>query len=67
MCEQRNSLAVIAFRPTDRDRIDIPKRFLDGLDPETRAEFTFSRSYGQVTVAHALRIAFPSAATSAGS
>jgi hypothetical protein len=45
-----NSLAVIVFRPAGKYRIDIHKRFLDGLDPETRAEFTLSGSYGQVTV-----------------
>jgi len=45
-----NSLAVIVFRPAGKYRIDIHKRFLDGLDPETRAEFALSGSYGQVTV-----------------
>ena len=45
-----NSLAVIVFRPVGKYCIDIHKRFLDGLDPETRAEFTLSGSYGQVTV-----------------
>src|SRR5450759_1215112 len=45
-----NSLAVIVFPPADKYRIDIHKRFLDGLDPETRAEFTLTGSYGQVTV-----------------
>ena len=45
-----NSLAVIVFRPEGKYRIDIHKRFLDGLDPKTRAEFTVSRSYGRVTM-----------------
>src|SRR5450759_2887946 len=45
-----NSLAVIVFRPADKYRIDIHGRFLEGLDPETRAEFTLTGSYGQVTV-----------------
>jgi len=45
-----NSLAVIVFRPADKYRIDIDERFLDGLDPETRAEFTLTGSYRQVTV-----------------
>ena len=45
-----NSLAVIVFRPADKYRIVIHKRFLDGLDPETRAEFTLAGSYGQVTL-----------------
>ena len=45
-----NSLAVIVFRPADAYRIDIHKRFLAGLDAETRAEFTLTRSYGQATV-----------------
>src|SRR5450759_3652452 len=44
-----NSLAVIVFPPADKYRIDIHKRFLDGLDPETRAEFTLTGSYGRVT------------------
>jgi len=30
-----NSLAVIVFGPADKYRIEIHKRFLDGLDPET--------------------------------
>ena len=45
-----NSLAVIVFRPAGKYRIDIHKRFLAGLDAETRAEFALSGSYGQVTV-----------------
>ena len=45
-----NSLATIVFRPAGQYRIDIHKRFLDGLDPETRAEFTLTGSYRQVTV-----------------
>ena len=45
-----NSLAVIVFRPAGKYRIDIHKRFLDGLDPKTRAEFTLAGSYGRVTV-----------------
>ena len=45
-----NSLAVIVFRPAGKYRIDIHRRFLEDLDPETQAEFTFSGSYGQVTV-----------------
>jgi hypothetical protein len=45
-----NSLAVIVFRPADKYRIDIHERFLDGLDAETRTEFTAGGSYGQVTV-----------------
>jgi len=45
-----NSLAVIVFRPADKYRIDIHERFLAGLDPETRAQFTLTGSYGQATV-----------------
>ena len=45
-----NSLAVIVFLPAEKYRFEIHERFLDGLDPETRAEFTLSRSYGQVTL-----------------
>ena len=45
-----NSLAVIVFRPAGKYRIDIHERFLDGLDAETRAEFTLTGSYDHVTV-----------------
>ena len=50
MCYRGNSLAVIVFRPASKYRIDIHKRFLDGLDPETRAESTLAGSYARVTV-----------------
>jgi hypothetical protein len=45
-----NSLAVIFFCPAETYRIEIHKRFLDGLDAETQGKFTIGRSYGQVTV-----------------
>ena len=45
-----NSLAVVVFLPAVKYRFEIHERFLDGLDPETRAEFALSRSYGQVTL-----------------
>ena len=36
VCERRNSLAVIVFRPADEERTHIDERFLAGLGPERR-------------------------------
>jgi len=50
VCERRNSLAVIVFRRTDKERTHIHKRLLAGLDLETRAELTLTGTYAQATV-----------------
>ena len=50
VCERRNSLAVIVFRPAGKYRIDIHERFLAGVDPETKAGLTFSRRCGPAAV-----------------
>ena len=45
--ERRDALRPSSSGPRT-GRIDVHKRFHDGPDPDTQAQFTFGRSYGQV-------------------